>query len=63
MYEFVGQNPGVVRGGEVQFQVSEFFEPIGMFQRHTSSILIGANGSDSREESFRPSLLASESDW
>ena len=33
MYEFAGQNPGVVRGGEVQFQVSEFFEPIGMFQR------------------------------
>ena len=35
MYEFAGQNPGVVRGGEVQFQVSKFFEPIlvGMSRR------------------------------
>ena len=27
------------------------------------SILIGANGSVTREEGFRPSLLVSESDW
>ena len=27
------------------------------------SILIGANGSVTREEGFKPSLLVSESDW
>ena len=33
MYEFVGPNPAGLRG-EVQMQVSEFFEPIGMFHRN-----------------------------
>ncbi len=30
MYEFVGQNPGVVGSDLEQFQVSEFFDPIGV---------------------------------
>ena len=33
MYEFVGQDSAGLRGGEVQFQVSKFFEPIGMSRR------------------------------
>ncbi len=32
MYEFVGQNPAGLKDG--LFQVSEFFEPIGMFHRN-----------------------------
>ena len=29
-YEFLGTDSAGFRGGEVQFQVSEFFEPLGM---------------------------------
>ena len=29
-YEFMGQDSAGLRGGEVQFQVSKFFEPFGM---------------------------------
>ena len=32
-YEFTGQDSAGLRGGEVQFQVSKFFEPIGMSRR------------------------------
>ena len=32
-YEFMGQDSAGLRGGEVQFQVSKFFEPIGMSRR------------------------------
>eukprot|EP01043_Picozoa_sp_COSAG02_P019453 COSAG02_NODE_937_length_15789_cov_11.515360_5_plen_84_part_00 len=33
MYEFTGQDSAGFRGGEVEFQVSEFFEPMGMSRR------------------------------
>ena len=32
-YEFMGQDSAGFRGGEVEFQVSEFFEPMGMSRR------------------------------
>jgi len=32
-YEFTGQDSAGFRGGEVEFQVSEFFEPMGMSRR------------------------------
>eukprot|EP01043_Picozoa_sp_COSAG02_P001728 COSAG02_NODE_37_length_48203_cov_57.745708_12_plen_71_part_00 len=32
-YEFMGQDSAGFRGGEVEFQVSEFCEPMGMSRR------------------------------
>ena len=36
-YEFMGQDSAGLRGGEVQFEVSKFFEPIGMSLRKSQS--------------------------
>ena len=37
-YEFMGQDSAGLRGGEVQFQVIKFFEPLGMFHRETPGV-------------------------
>ena len=40
-YEFMGQDSAGLRGGEVQFQVSQFFEP-SVFRDVRPGIFMGA---------------------